>query len=270
MIGPIPMRNATCNPVATRAGGGDQRSTRVLRAPTCFTETDPKLSLARRTMVEGIGTLILLFVATATGLATSQRISGDPGVGSIASAAAIPGTVVALVLAFGAVSGGHFNPLITALQWLGGERSRICAAAYVAAQFVGAVAGAWLANVVFEATREVQPIVVHALWVPSEIVASAGLLIVVFGCARSGRVETGPFGVGLWLFAAAIALPSTYLNPALTVGSMIAAGPFGRSAQVALPYLPSQIAGALIAFAVICAAYPKGVARHAMRRAAVQ
>jgi glycerol uptake facilitator-like aquaporin len=94
--------------------------------------------------------------------------------------------------------------------------------------------------------------------VASEIVATVFLMIVVFGCTRSGRAETDPFAVGFWLAAAIIATPSTsYTNPAIVVSALFAAGPIALSATTALLYVPAEVAGALIAFVIIGFSYPR-------------
>lgn len=84
-----------------------------------------------------------MLAATGSGLA-AQRFSADPLVRLIASAAATAGALTGLIVALGAVSGGHFNPLITGLQWLMGERRSDCVLAYMAAQLAGAITGSTL------------------------------------------------------------------------------------------------------------------------------
>ena len=115
--------------------------TRRPRTVTCFLEADPTLSLARRSLTEAMGTLLLMFFAIASGF----RVHDAARFGSLAGAVAVPATLVGLVLAFGAVSGGHFNPWITVLQWLRGERTSQCTLAYVASQLIGSVTSARLA-----------------------------------------------------------------------------------------------------------------------------
>jgi glycerol uptake facilitator-like aquaporin len=210
---------------------------------TCFYEADPTLPLVRRGLAEGIGTLLLMFIVTA---------SHAP----LAGAAAL----VALIMAFGAVSGGHYNPLITVLQWLGRERTTRCTLTYIAAQTAGALLGAALANAILGLHRVMPVSRELSFWAPEEFVATAGLLVVVFGCARSARAETGPFAVGTWVVAAAMTVPSAYMNPALTVGALWAAGPVALSTQGILNHVPAQCAGALLAFAIIRAAYEPSAA----------
>jgi len=183
----------------------------------------------------------------------------SPAFGLMASAAAIAGALVSLIIAFGNVSGGHFNPLITGLQCLGGERSLNCTIAYIAAQILGALSGAWLAEVAFgNVMQQATPIVIGWRVAVSEVFASAGLMTIVFGCSRSGRKDIGPFAVGAWIASAIIATPSTsYANPAVTIAALFAAGPIALSRGTVLYYVPAEIAGALIGYFVIAIAYPR-------------
>jgi glycerol uptake facilitator-like aquaporin len=226
-------------------------------AETCFFERDPNVPLMRRAMVEAVGTLLFVFATVGSALTPQHLLPQSPVVGLFVGAVATGGALIGLILAFGCVSGAHFNPLISGLQWLAGERSLGCTLAYVTAQLLGGIVGALLANLIFGVVR--QPIMPSAQWrlAASEIVATVGLMIVVFGCTRSGRAETGPFAVGVWLAAAIIATPSTsYANPAIVVSALFAAGPVALSATTALLYVPAEVSGALIAFVIVGFAYP--------------
>src|ERR1700733_5795836 len=123
------------------------------RVDICFFERDQGASLVRRSAIEAIGTLFLMFAATGAGLASSQLSVAHTAIGLLMSAFAISGSLVGLIVAFGTISGGHYNPLISGLQWLNGERSLPCAMAYIAAQIVGSSVGASLAYLVFDAIR---------------------------------------------------------------------------------------------------------------------
>jgi glycerol uptake facilitator-like aquaporin len=231
-----------------------------LKASTCFFERDPDFALWRRAITEGVGTLLLMFVVTGSGL-IRLHLHGDAGLGLIASAIATSGALVGLILAFGPASGGHFNPLITGTQWLAGERKLDCAVAYVLAQLVGGIAGASLANVICGSVDRSSGLpVMNWLLSASETVAAAGLMTIVFGSSRGERAETGPFAVGAWLVAAIIATPSTaYANPAIAIAAIFATGPVALPVATAIVYAIAEIVGALIAFGVIAIAYPRHV-----------
>lgn len=230
------------------------RLTQTASITTCFYEANPSLPLLRRGVVEGVGTLLLMFMVTASAALPSIQPQSN-GRWELGAALAGPAALVGLVVAFGAVSGGHFNPLITFLQWLARERTSLCTLTYIGAQTAGAVIGAWLAGELFGLKRSALLADERGLWISSEIVATAGLLVVVFGCARSERAETGPFAVGAWLIATAVTVPRAYVNPALTVGALAAAGPVALSGADVLRHVSSQFIGALLAFGIIRAAF---------------
>lgn len=226
--------------------------------PTCFHEADPTLPLTRRAAVEFVGTLLLMLAATNGGLLARTLGADGPGLARLCSALVTGGALVGLVVALGNASGGHFNPLITALQWIAGERRTRCTLAYIAAQLAGALLGAVLAIVAFGAAA--WPVVVpvagtSGAW--GEGIATASLMMVIFGCSRSGLGKTGPFAAGLWLMAAIVATPSGfYANPAITVAIMAAGGASAMPVPAAGVYLLAEITGALAALAVIAIAYP--------------
>jgi len=233
----------------------------ITKQEHCFLENDRQMPLARRATAEGVGTLLLMFAASGSGLEAQHLSPYHPFIGLIASAITIAGALVGLINAFGAVSGGHFNPLITGLQWLGGERRLNCTLVYVSSQLAGGIIGALLANAVFRSVRP--PLATSpGLWslTLSELIVSAGLMIVVFGCIRSGKVETAPFAVGTWLTAAIIASPSTsYANPAVTVGALFSAGPIALSFANVFAYVSAEVVGAILAFLIIMITYPRDV-----------
>ena len=238
--------------------GGSSVTRRLPAGETCFLEQDPDFALWRRALAECVGTFLLMLIVTGAGRAARHLWHGDPLVGLVAGALATAGALTGLIIALGAVSGGHFNPLITGLQWLAGERNLGCTMAYTAAQFIGAVAGAILATFAFGAgARAGATLPVDARVVVGEMLATVGLLVIVFGCSRSGKRETGPFAIGVWLASAIIATLSTsYANPAVTLGALFATGPVALAPSTAVAYFAAELAGALAAFAVISMTYP--------------
>jgi glycerol uptake facilitator-like aquaporin len=228
----------------------------ALRQESCFLERDPRLALARRATAEGAGTFLLMFAVSASGILT-QRLSDNHLLSLFVGAIATAGALVGLIIAFGSVSGGHFNPLISGLQWLWGQRTLLCALVYIAAQAIGAIGGAFVADFVLQANRTENLIIVSSQSIASEIIASAGLMIVVFGSSRGGKIDGGPFAVGAWLTAAIVATPSgSYANPAVALAAVFAGGQAGLPAHAALAYLPAQITGAILAFMVVTICFP--------------
>lgn len=225
---------------------------------SCFFEKDAGLPLWRRTIAELIGTLLLVLVIVGSGV-MSRILAPNPGLALVVVAFATASALAGLIAALGNASGGHFNPLITLLQWLTGERKLSCTLAYILGQITGGVLGALLADGLFgagiKAAGPSQSVTILAL---SETVASSGLMIIVFGCVRSGRAASGPFAVAAWLMSAIVATPSTsYANPAVTISALFAVGPVGLTTRLVWFYVPAEIAGALVALIVIAACYPK-------------
>jgi glycerol uptake facilitator-like aquaporin len=241
--------------------------------PVCFLELDPHLSLLRRGATEFTGTLLLVLVLLGTKLNALQvpTVSRDTAgfMGAVAAGSALAG----LILALGTVSGGHFNPLITILQWISRLRDTKCAAAYVAAQVVGGVSGAVLATMAFGTVRESgeSRSTGHG-WMVAELLSSAGLMLVVFGCMRSGRRQFGPLGVGAWLTGSSIGLPATFANPALVLGAKFALRTDALTWQAVGVAMLMEIGGAFLAAAILGLIFPKQltVARPMCRASKVE
>ncbi|MFP3544382.1 aquaporin [Rhizobium sp. SIMBA_035] len=221
--------------------------TPVAKAP-CFVEDDATASLARRSLAEGLGTMLLM-------IAVAGSSSHAPA-SSLGPAVAVGGSLIGLILAFGAVSGGHLNPTITILQWLYRGRRLDCSIAYVCAQVVGAVAGSLISAVMYVAPLS-RPSNALPPWssVASEAVASFGLMMVVFCCTRSTSKLVGPFAVGLWLMAAIVSTPTgSIANPAVAIGLL--ATPGQTSILVVLLFIIAQIAGGALATRIVSVVYP--------------
>lgn len=223
---------------------------------SCFLEREPGLPLMRRAIAEGVGTFLLMFAISGSGV-LAQRLSEDHLLGLFVSAIATGGALVGLIIALGSVSGGHFDPLISGLQWLWGQRTLDCALAYIAAQIVGAIGGALIADLILERGRPENMFFLSGQRVASEIISSAGLMVVVFSSSRARKNDVGAFAVGAWLTAAIVATPSgSYANPAIELAAMFSGGQAGLSVQTALAYLPAQTAGAILAFVVVTIVFP--------------
>lgn len=227
-----------------------------MKPERCFHETDPAVSLMRRAAVESIGSALLVLLASCAGTATQRAFPNLPGLTLPLVAVVIAAGLASLIIAIGKISGGHFNPLISASQWVMGERSTNCAAIYMIAQCGGGLVGGIGAALLWGGTPGSGA---SGSWTgfPSEVIASAGLLLIVFGCARSGRPETGPFAVGAWLIAAIIATPSaSYANPAVVLGAVVSSGPFALRGAALMPFLSAELVGTLLALICIRLIFP--------------
>lgn len=220
-------------------------------------------ALARRVLAEFLGTGLLVAVVVGSGIAASQ-LSRDPGVQLFENAVATAVALPVLILVFGPVSGGHFNPVVSIADWLLGRRSRQGLSyadlpTYVAAQAVGAIGGALLANLMFGqaagmASRHRSG--AH-LWL-GELVATAGLLLVVFALARTHKTSQTPWAVGAYIGAAYWFTSSTaFANPAVTVGRIFSDS-FAGIAPASVPgFIAAQIVGAAVGLGLIAALYPE-------------
>ncbi|PZM08321.1 aquaporin [Rhizobium tubonense] len=216
----------------------------------CFVEDDATVSLFRRSLAEGVGTAMLMIAVVGSGL--------HDGSSQSSSAMAIAGSLIGLILAFGAVSGGHFNPTITLLQWAMGRRRLDCTVWYVTAQIVGGVVGALVSTVIFSEAPGLPGSQFPAIsLLASEGVASFGLMTVVFCCSRSTNKFVGPFAVGLWLMAAILSTPTgSIANPAVAISLL--ATPASASVVAATLFVIVQIVGGGLAALTVATIYPDG------------
>jgi arsenate reductase len=183
----------------------------------------------------------------------------DTGLELLENALATGAGLVALILAFGSVSGAHFNPVVTlADRVLGGTTTRD-GCVYVIAQVLGACFGCIAANVMFGIAAI--NVSTHArnsgaLWF-SELIATFGLLIVIFGVVRAGRAALAPFAVGAYITAAYWFTSSTsFANPAVTIGRTLS-DTFAGIAPSSVPmFVVMQILGGLVAVVAALFWYP--------------
>ena len=169
---------------------------------------------------------------------------------------------------FGAVSGAHFNPVVTLTDRFLGTISTRDTALYVLAQVVGGCLGAIVANLMFElpavelSTKDRSS---PALWL-SEVVATVGLLLVIQGCVRSGRVRAVPFAVGAWIAGAYWFTSSTsFANPAVTLARTLSDTFAGIAPGSAPMFIAMQLLGAAIASGSCVCSTPTFTRRPRMR-----
>lgn len=215
--------------------------------------------LRRRALAEFCGTAYLVAVVVGSGIAARRLSPGDTGLQLLENAAATAGGLVALILAFGRVSGGHFNPVVTIADAFFGGLDRREVSAYLGAQVGGAVTGAIVANVMFElgaVTWSTHSRSGGGLWL-GEVVATMGLLVVVFGVVRSGRASAAPFAVGGYIGAAYFFTSSTsFANPAVTIGRSFTDTFAGIEPASVPAFLACQLVGAALAVALVRTIYP--------------
>lgn len=210
------------------------------------------MTLARRATAEGVGTALLLVAIVGSGIMAERLSGGNIAIALLANAIATGGALVALILAFGPISGGHFNPVVTLVDaWRGGT-SWISVTAYIVAQFLGAVCGTALADGMFS-----EPLLVASHHVRSgtpmlvgEFIATFGLLATICGCVRSKPTMT-PFAVSAYIVGAYWFTPSTsFANPAVTLARAYTDTFAGIRPVDAPLFIVVQLLGALAAIAL--------------------
>jgi glycerol uptake facilitator-like aquaporin len=225
-----------------------------------------EVALWRRLAAELLGSGFLAAVVIGSGIAAQQLSPGDTGLELLENAAATAVGLYAIILMFGPVSGGHFNPVVSfADAAFGGLRWRD-AAAYLPAQVAGCIGGAVVANLMF--AKAAVSISAHhrasGAHLLAEVVATTGLILVIFALARTGRGGTAPAAVGAYIGAAYFFTSSTsFANPAITVGRMFSATFAGIAPSSAPGFIAAQIAGGVVACVIIKALYPTITAAQA-------
>lgn len=222
------------------------------------------LGLARRASAEFAGTALLVTAVVGSGIAAVRLSPTDVGLQLLENALATALALGALILTFGPVSGAHFNPVVSAVDWWLGRRAGTGLtgrdlAAYMAAQTGGAIAGAVLANLMYDLPALAWSRTTRSgehLWL-AEAVATAGLVLLVFALARSGRTTATPAAVGAYIGAAYWFTSSTsFANPAVTIGRSVT-DTFAGIAPASVPgFVAAQLVGGLIAVAALTAWYP--------------
>ena len=203
-------------------------------------------------------------VVVGSGIAAARLSADDVGLQLLEDSTATVFRLAVLILLFGPVSGAHFNPLVSAADWLLGRRagtgiSASHVASYTVAQITGGVVGAVLANIMFD--RQVFEIATkdrittgHLI---GEVVATAGLIALIFALARTGRAALSAAAVGAYIGAAYWFTSSTsFANPAVTIGRIFS-DTFAGIAPGSVPgFIAAQIIGALLGLALVAALYP--------------
>ena len=222
--------------------------------------TAPTASLlARQALAEFLGSAGLVTVVIGSGIAAQRLSPDDVGLQLLENALATGAGLVALILAFGPVSGGHFNPVVTLADRFFGGVTNQQVGVYLAAQLVGGGVGAVLANLMFDL-----PAVAISgkersgggLWL-SEALATFGLVVLIFALVRAGRAALAPFAVGAYITAAYWWSSSTsFANPMIDLARTLS-DTFAGIAPSSVPmFLLMQLVGGAIGVAVVAVLYP--------------
>jgi len=221
------------------------------------------IPLVRRSVAEFLGTGLLVTAVAGSGIMAARLSPGDVGLQLLENSTATVFALATLILIFGPVSGAHFNPVVSLADWWLGRRGTGLPprdlAGYIGAQVLGAISGAILANAMFGVaqgpshTDRTRP----ALWL-GEIVATGGLLLLIFSLVRTERAAIVAPAVGAYIGAAYWFTSSTsFANPAVTVGRAFT-DTFAGIAPASVPgFVVAQIVGAAAGVALVLVLYPR-------------
>jgi glycerol uptake facilitator-like aquaporin len=214
----------------------------------------------RRLLAEFLGSAFLAAVVIGSGIAAQRLSPHDTGLQLLENAVATAAGLFTIILMFGPVSGAHFNPVVSLVDARFGGLRRGEALAYIPAQVAGCIAGAVVANGMFaeaaisiSSKHRASPAHLFA-----EVIATLGLLLVIFALARTRRGNTAPAAVGAYIGAAYFFTSSTsFANPAISVGRMFS-DTFAGIAPASVPgFVVAQLVGGVAAIAAIRTLYPE-------------
>jgi arsenate reductase len=215
--------------------------------------------LARRLVAEYLGSLLLTGLVIGSGIAAQRLSPGDSGLQLTENAAATAAGLYAIILMFAPISGAHFNPVVSCVDAVLGGLTWRQVLAYIPVQITGCVSGAVLANLMFAtaavsvSTKE-RATAAHGL---AEVVATIGLVLVIFTLIRSGRGERAPAAVGTYIGAAYWFTSSTsFANPAITIGRMFSNTFAGIAPSSAPLFIAAQVIGGVLALLLVRGLYP--------------
>ncbi len=214
--------------------------------------------LGRRVTAEAVGTAFLVAAVIGSGIAASRLSPDQAGLQLLENALVTGAALVALILALQPVSAA-FNPIVTLVERALGAVTTAEAAAMIGAQVLGGLTGAVLANLMFAlpaVTIATTPRTGAGRWL-GELVAAAGLLLVIFGTSRSGRSDQSPYAVGGYITAAYWFTSSTsFANPAVTIARMFSDTFAGIAPASAPMFIAMQLVGGAAGYLMIRALYP--------------
>ncbi|WP_340374362.1 aquaporin [Streptomyces sp. SS7] len=227
--------------------------------------TPPRTPLVARASAELIGTALLVAVVVGSGIQATE-LTKDVGLQLLANSTATVFGLGILILLLGPVSGAHFNPVVTLAEWWTARRGGAGVtprevAVYLPAQIAGAIAGAILADAMFG-----EPLVKWSTHDRSaghlllgEVVATAGLILLIFGLARANQLRFAPVAVASYIGAAYWFTSSTsFANPAVTIGRAFSDTFAGIAPGSLLGFIGMQLVGGVIGLALVALIFMPG------------
>ncbi|MEU4360936.1 MIP/aquaporin family protein [Promicromonospora sp. NPDC023987] len=222
-----------------------------------------RAGLWRRALAEFVGTGLLVAVVVGSGIAAANLSPDDVGLQLLENSLATTLGLAVLIAVLGPVSGAHLNPVVTLVDLLLGRQDpagpRLAdVTAYLAAQVTGGIGGAVLANAMFgEPTALATTDRASGATFLAEVVATAGLVLVIFGLLRAGRETMIAPAVGAYIGAAYWFTSSTsFANPAVTVGRVLSDSFAGIAPGSVLPFVLAQLVGGAVGIGLVAVLYP--------------
>jgi len=217
------------------------------------------LETTRALAGEFLGSALLAAVVVGSGIAAQTLSPSDAGLALFENAFATALGLAVLILIFQTVSGAHFNPVVSIVDALLHRKGVAITTAYIPAQILGCIGGAILANLMFAAPAVSWSTTDRATWphLLAEVVATAGLVLVIFALVRTGRSHLAAPAVGAYIGAAYFFTSSTsFANPAITIGRAFSDTFAGIAPTSVLPYIAAQLVGAALGWALVRGFFP--------------
>lgn len=227
--------------------------------------TPPRTPLTSRAAAELLGTALLVAIVIGSGIQATE-LTQDVGVQLLANSIATVFGLGILILLLGPVSGAHFNPVVTLAEWWTARRggdgvNAREVAVYVPAQIIGAITGAVLADAMFD-----KPLMEWSTHDRSaghlllgEVVATAGLILLIFGLARTNQLRFAPVAVASYIGAAYWFTSSTsFANPAVTIGRTFSDTFAGIAPGSLLGFIGAQLVGGTVGLALVALIFVRG------------
>lgn len=215
--------------------------------------------LWKRAVAEFVGTGLLVTVVVGSGIAAQRLSPDDTGLQLLENSIATALGLAVLIVVFQTVSGSHFNPLVSlADRSLGAELDAAAILTYLASQLLGGIGGAVLADVMFDTRTTIADTDrISAGHLLGEVVATAGLILLIFALARTNRVAIIGPAVGAYIGAAYWFTSSTsFANPAVTIGRVFSDTFAGIAPLSALAFVAAQLVGAAFGVGLVLVFFP--------------
>ena len=216
------------------------------------------IKILRKWLAEYIGTATLVCVVVGSGI-MGTNLSKDSGVALLINAFSTIFALALLILIIAPISGAHFNPAVTLVQVLRREMNAVEFLSFISAQIAGAISGAIIANVMFdlEAIQISTNERVSTGTLVGEVIATAGLITVIFVLVARSQDKLIPVAVAAWIGSAYFFTSSTsFANPAVTIGRVFSDTFAGINPTSVLPFIIAQLIGAMLGVALV-----KGITR---------